>query len=80
VPGHAVMGEQGLQEGTEHPPLKGPCVEDQRGICVVTYPYHLGVETRTELKMYGCAIYSAFGKCSEPLTFSTVNLILLKRL
>jgi hypothetical protein len=23
-----------------HP--RGPCVEDQRGGCVVTYPYHLG--------------------------------------
>jgi hypothetical protein len=26
------MGEQGVQEGIEHAPLKGPCVEDQRGI------------------------------------------------
>ena len=42
VPGRAVMSEQGVQEGTEHAPLKGPCVEDQRGACVVTYPYHLG--------------------------------------
>ena len=31
------MSEQGVQEGTEHAPL-----EDQRGGCVVTYPYHLG--------------------------------------
>ena len=37
------MSEQGLQEGTEHALLKGPNVEDQRGGCVVTYPYHLGV-------------------------------------
>ena len=35
------MSEQGVQEGTEHAPLRGPCVEDQRGGCVVTYPYHL---------------------------------------
>ena len=42
VPGHAVMSEQRLQEGTEHAPLRGPRVEDQRGGCVVTYPYHLG--------------------------------------
>ncbi|KAK6327856.1 hypothetical protein J4Q44_G00035020, partial [Coregonus suidteri] len=42
VPGHAVMGEQGVQEGTEHAPLRGPHVEDQCGRCVVTYPYHLG--------------------------------------
>ena len=42
VPGHAVMSEQGVQEGTEHASPRGPCVEDQRGGCVVTYPYHLG--------------------------------------
>jgi hypothetical protein len=36
------MSEQGVQEGTEHAHLRGPCVEDQRGKCVVTYPYHLG--------------------------------------
>jgi hypothetical protein len=41
VPGRAVMSEQGVQEGTEHAPLRGPCVEDQHGGCVVTYPYHL---------------------------------------
>ena len=41
MPGHAVVGEQGVQEGTEHAPLKGSCVEDQRGGCVVTYSYHL---------------------------------------
>ena len=29
--GHAVMSEQGVQEGTEHTHLRGPCV--------VTYPY-----------------------------------------
>ena len=43
VPGRAVMSEQGLQEGTEHAPLRRPRVEDQGGGCVVTYPYHLGV-------------------------------------
>jgi hypothetical protein len=48
VPGHAVvMSEQGVQEGAEHAPLRGLCAEDQtaedqRGGCVVTYPYHLG--------------------------------------
>ena len=40
---HAVVGEQGVQEGTKHAPLRGPCVENQRGRCVVAYPYHLGV-------------------------------------
>ena len=34
------MSEQGVQKGTEHAPLRG--VEDQRGGCVVAYPYHLG--------------------------------------
>ena len=28
--GHAVIGEQGVQEGAEHVPLWGPSVEDQR--------------------------------------------------
>jgi hypothetical protein len=42
VLGHAVVGEQGGQEGTEHAPPRGTHVEDQRGICVVAYPYHLG--------------------------------------
>ena len=37
------MSEQGVQEGTEHAPLRGPCVEGQHVGCVVNYPYHLGV-------------------------------------
>jgi hypothetical protein len=37
------MNEQGVQEWTEHLRLRGPCVEDQHGGCVVTYPYNLGV-------------------------------------
>ena len=40
---HAVMGEQGVQEGTKHTLLRGPSVKDQHGRCVVDYPYHLGV-------------------------------------
>jgi hypothetical protein len=39
-----VMSEQGVQEGTEHAPLRGPRVEDQRGECLV--PYHLGRPVR----------------------------------
>ena len=46
VLGHAVVGEQGVQEGTEHAPLRGPSVEDQRGRCVVAYPYDLGCPVR----------------------------------
>jgi hypothetical protein len=39
---HAVVGEQGVQEGTKHAPLRGPSVVDQRGRFVVVYPYNLG--------------------------------------
>ena len=42
VLGHAVVGEQGLQERTEQAPLRGPSVEDQSGRCVLAYPYQLG--------------------------------------
>ena len=41
--GHAVMGEQGVQERAENAPLWGPSVEDQRDGDVVFYPHHLGV-------------------------------------
>ena len=41
VPGSAVMIEQGVLEGTDYAPLRGPSGEDQCGGCVVTYPYHL---------------------------------------
>jgi hypothetical protein len=40
--GHAVVGEQGVQEGTKYTPLRGPSVWDHRGRRVVAYPYHLG--------------------------------------
>ena len=40
--GHAVMGEQGVQERAENTPLWGPSVEDKRGGDVVTSPPHLG--------------------------------------
>ena len=36
------MVEQGVQEGTEHAPLRGPRVKGQRGGGVVAYPHHLG--------------------------------------
>ena len=46
VPRRAVTSEQGVGlEGTEHAPrleAQRISVEDQRGGCVVTYPYHLG--------------------------------------
>ena len=40
--GHAVMGEQGVQERAENAPLWGPRVEGQRGGDVVSYAHHLG--------------------------------------
>ena len=40
--GHAVVGEQGVQEGTKYTRLRGPSDEDQRSRHVVSYPYHLG--------------------------------------
>ena len=40
--GHAVVGEQGVQERAEHAPLWGPSVEDQRSSDVVSYLHHLG--------------------------------------
>ena len=39
---NSVMGEQGVQERAENAPLRGSCVEDQRGGDVVSYPPHLG--------------------------------------
>ena len=47
--GHAVMGEQGVQERAEISPLWGPSVEDQRSGDVVSYLHHLG-ETRQEVQ------------------------------
>ena len=41
--GHAVVGEQGVQEGAEQAPLWGPSVEGQRSGDVVSYLHHLGV-------------------------------------
>jgi hypothetical protein len=37
IPGHEVMSEQGVQEGTEHAPSRAPRVEDERGRFVVTH-------------------------------------------
>ena len=39
--GHAVMGEQGVQEGAEHTPLWSPSVEDQQSEDIVSYLHHL---------------------------------------
>jgi hypothetical protein len=39
---HAVMDEQGIQEGTKYTPLRGPSVKDQCGRRIVAYSYHLG--------------------------------------
>ena len=55
------MGEQGVQEGTEHAPLRGPRVEAQRGKCVVTYPHHLGAarqEVQLQREMFSPRVLS----------------------
>ena len=40
--GHAVVSEQGVQEGTKHKPLRGRRVKCQRGEGVLAYLHHLG--------------------------------------
>ena len=44
--GHAVMGEQGVQERAEHAPLWGPSVDDQRSGGVVSFLHQLGAAHR----------------------------------
>ena len=46
VPGHAVVGEQGVQEGTENAPLRGSSVEDPHVRCVATYLHPLGAASQ----------------------------------
>jgi hypothetical protein len=41
VLGHAVMGEQGVQERVGNAPLWGPSVEDQQLRISVSYSHHL---------------------------------------
>ena len=38
---YTVVGEQGVQEGTQHTPMWGSCVKGQCGGGDVAYPYHL---------------------------------------
>ena len=38
VLGHATVVEPGVQNGTNHAPLRGPSVEDQRGRCCFFSP------------------------------------------
>ena len=59
--GHAVMGEQGVQEGAEHTPLWGPNVEDQRSGDVVYY--------EVEMLFPMCAIQRVNGKTKNVSTF-----------
>jgi hypothetical protein len=40
--GHAVVGQQGIEEGSKYTPLRGPSVKDQRGRHVLYYSQHLG--------------------------------------
>jgi hypothetical protein len=43
VHGHTVVGEQGVQEGTKHTPMWGPCIKGQRDGGDVSYRHHLGL-------------------------------------
>ena len=43
VPAHAVMSEHGVQEGTEHAPLRDPRVDDQWGKLEWVYGMQIGV-------------------------------------
>ena len=36
------VNREGIQEGTEYTPLRGPSVKDQLGRHIVAYSYHLG--------------------------------------
>ena len=60
--GHAVVGEQGVQEGTKH----APHVEDQRGRCGVAYPYKTGGGPS------GSSGSSCSGRCFCPRVLSLV--------
>ena len=51
MPGHAVMSEQGVHEGTEDAPLRGPCVEEQHGGCVVTLTTWGRAVTKSRIKL-----------------------------
>jgi hypothetical protein len=46
VRGHAVVGEQGVQERAQNAPLWGPSVEDQRGGDVDKLGGYYGVKCR----------------------------------
>jgi hypothetical protein len=63
VHGHTVVDEQGVQEGTKHAALRGPCFESQSGRYVVAYPHHLGaacqeVQDPVEREMFSPGVLS----------------------
>jgi hypothetical protein len=60
VRAHAVVGEQGVQEGTKQTPLWGPRVHGQRGGGDVAYTHHLGSASQ-EVQGFSCR-----GMCSVP--------------
>ena len=52
--GHAVMGELGVQEGAEHAPLWGPCVEDLQSGGVASYLHQLGAaQLKCKTQLHG---------------------------
>ena len=54
------MGEQRVQEGAEHTPWWGPCVEDQQSGGAVSYLHHLGA-ARQEVGKAPCLMMSLEG-------------------
>ena len=60
VHGHAVVGEQGEQEGTKHSSMRGPRVECQHDRCVLAYPRHLKVACQ-EVQSQGPGLSNKLG-------------------
>ena len=56
--GHAVVGEQGVQEGTKYTHLRGPSVKDQR---VGAYSYHLRAHQEVQDPVAGEGEFSPRG-------------------
>jgi hypothetical protein len=57
------MGEQGVQEGAEHAPLWGSCVEYLQSGGVVSYLYHLVavVKVQGEVQTHGPKLSDELG-------------------
>ena len=71
------MSEQGVHKGTAPAPVRSPRVEDQRGGCVVTYPYHLGVAVRKSRILYDMlrfVWYVLICGCPSPISYDMLRI------